>query len=134
MTSPDSDAAPGISRLMSALQFGDSLLPTGSFSFSNGLESAVQEHVVHDRRTLAEFVLHRGPALGDRRRDRLAGGTSRRADARTPAGSMPLIMQPSTARSSEEARIMTTRMGRKLAELGDVRSLPPRRCIGGSQI
>src|SRR5262245_28940188 len=51
------DAVPGLSRLMSALQFGDSLLPTGSFSFSNGLESAVQQHIVHDLGTLAEFAL-----------------------------------------------------------------------------
>src|SRR5262245_36271926 len=38
------------------LQFADSTLPVGAFSFSNGLESAVQHGVVHDVPTLREFV------------------------------------------------------------------------------
>ena len=47
---------PNILELMRALQFGDSMLPVGAFSFSNGLESAVQESVVHDLDTLRQFV------------------------------------------------------------------------------
>jgi len=46
-----------IARVMRVLQFGDSLLPIGSFSFSNALESAVQQGVVRDAVTLSEFVL-----------------------------------------------------------------------------
>ena len=38
--------------LLRLLQFGDSMLPVGAFSFSNGLESAVQQGVVHDAATL----------------------------------------------------------------------------------
>jgi urease accessory protein len=45
-----------IARMMRVLQFGDSLLPIGSFSFSNALESAVQEGTVRDAATLGEFV------------------------------------------------------------------------------
>src|SRR5260370_35289179 len=45
-----------VSRLSRALQFGDSLLPVGSFSVSNGLESAVQLGVVHDLLSLADYV------------------------------------------------------------------------------
>ena len=45
-----------VARMMRVLQFGDSLLPIGSFSFSHALESAVQEGVVRDAATLDEFV------------------------------------------------------------------------------
>jgi len=38
-----------IARMMRVLQFGDSVLPVGSFSFSNALEPAVQEGVVGTR-------------------------------------------------------------------------------------
>ena len=48
-----------IDRIMRVLQFGDSLLPIGSFSFSNALESAVQQGVVRDTATLGEFVTAR---------------------------------------------------------------------------
>ena len=39
-------------RSAGLLQFGDSMLPVGAFSFSNGLESAVQQGLVHDADTL----------------------------------------------------------------------------------
>ncbi|MDR3671432.1 MAG: urease accessory protein UreF [Holophaga sp.] len=38
------------------LQFGDSTLPTGAFSFSHGLESAIEWGLVHDASTLRDFV------------------------------------------------------------------------------
>lgn len=41
---------------MRLLEFTDSTLPVGSFSFSIGLESAVVEGVVHDETTLEEFT------------------------------------------------------------------------------
>jgi urease accessory protein len=106
-----------VARLIHALQFGDSLLPTGSFSFSNGLESAVQQTIVHDRATLAEF------ALTAARRAATADGIALLA-AHRGAGARDLdrIVCADHAvfnrKLSEETRIMTTRMGRKLAELG----------------
>jgi len=102
---------------MSALQFGDSLVPTGSFSFSNGLESAVQQHIVHDLGTLAEFT--RTAARRSATTDGIAlleahRGASTEDFARIRAADHAIFNR----KVSEEARVMTTRMGRKLAELG----------------
>ena len=47
---------PSITPLLRLLQFGDSMLPVGAFSFSNGLEAAVAQRVVHDAATLRAFV------------------------------------------------------------------------------
>jgi urease accessory protein len=116
VTSPASDAAPGISRLMSVLQFGDSLLPTGSFSFSNGLESAVQQHIVHDQGTLAEFV--RTAARRSATTDGISLLEAHRGAGARKLGQINAADQAAFDRKlSEEARAMTTRMGRKLAEL-----------------
>jgi urease accessory protein len=106
-----------IARLMHALQFGDSMLPTGSFSFSNGLESAVQQTIVHDQATLAEF------ALTAARRAATTDGIAV-LEAHRGAGTERIDRIVSADRAafsrklSEEARTMTTRMGRKLGELG----------------
>jgi urease accessory protein len=110
------DAASGIDRLISALQFGDSLLPTGSFSVSNGLESAVQQHIVHDPDTLAEFAhttarraaATDGIALLEAHRGALARNLGRIKAADHAIFNRKL---------SQEVRTMTVRTGRKLAEL-----------------
>ena len=117
MTGSRRDGAPGISRLTSALQFGDSILPTGSFSFSNGLESAVQQHIVHDRATLAEFTL-----TAARRAATTDGIALLEAHRAARASDLDRIMAADSAvfnrKLGEEPRTMTVRMGRKLAELG----------------
>ena len=41
---------------MHVLQFTDSTFPVGTFSFSNGLETAAYEHIVHDAPTLEAFT------------------------------------------------------------------------------
>jgi urease accessory protein UreF len=46
-------AALGLARL---LQFGDSMFPIGGFSFSGGLESAIQQRVVTDAASLLAFA------------------------------------------------------------------------------
>ena len=69
-----------------SLQFGDSTLPVGAFSFSNGLESAVQQRVVARRGRLREFVAHRA---------------SSRRRAATASRCSPRIAPPWTATSSE---------------------------------
>src|SRR5215470_6000853 len=48
------DQADRVARL---LQFGDSMFPIGGFSFSCGLESAIQKGVVVDAATLQAFTL-----------------------------------------------------------------------------
>jgi urease accessory protein len=116
VTSPRADGGPGIGRLMSALQFGDSVLPIGSFSFSNGLESAVQEHIVHDRDTLAQFA-----RTVSRRAATTDGIALLEAHRAAAAQDLPRIVIADRAafdrKLSEETRTMTVRVGRKLAEL-----------------
>ena len=41
-----------ITRLMRLLEFSDSAFPVGTFSFSNGLETAAFEGIVYDAQTL----------------------------------------------------------------------------------
>lgn len=109
---------------MGMLQFGDSMLPVGAFSFSNGLESAVQRRLVHDLDSLRQFIrtaidqaatgdgigvlqAHRAAVAGDRRR---IVGADRAVYNR---------------KLNEEMRTMTVRMGRKLAEMAEtVRATP----------
>jgi urease accessory protein len=105
-----------LARLMRVLQFGDSLLPIGSFSFSNALEPAVQAGVVRDAASLSEFVrtaarrsaMSDGIALLDAHRGAAAHDIDRvvRAD-----------LAVFERKLSEEARTMTVRMGKKLAEV-----------------
>jgi len=101
---------------MRLLQFGDSVLPVGAFSFSNGLEPAVQQRVVHDVASLREFVeaaLHQaatsdGIALIETHRAASAGDIARIVCADRAVFERKL---------NEEMRTMTLRMGRKLAEM-----------------
>ncbi|HSR82751.1 MAG TPA: urease accessory UreF family protein [Streptosporangiaceae bacterium] len=111
-------AAPaGISRLMPVLQFGDSMLPIGSFAFSNGLESAVHEGVVHDGATLSEFA-----ATAARRAATTDCVALLAAHRGADASNLGQIKTADRAlfnnKLGEEARTMTVQMGRKLAELG----------------
>jgi urease accessory protein len=105
-----------IARSMRVLQFGDSLLPIGSFSFSNALESAVQQGVVRDAVTLGEFVLTSARRAATS--DGIALLEAHRA-AREP--DLERIVRADRAvferKLSEETRTMTVRMGRKLAEV-----------------
>lgn len=106
----------GIPELMRALQFGDSMLPVGSFSFSNGLESAVQERLVYDQGSLRQYVetlteqgaTGDGVALLEAHRGALAND-----EARIIAADRAVY----TRKLNEEMRTMTVRMGRKLAEM-----------------
>ncbi|WWP00402.1 MAG: urease accessory UreF family protein [Candidatus Dasytiphilus stammeri] len=45
-----------VTRLIRLIQFADSFLPVGSFSFSNGIETAIQYGVVNDIKTLKDFT------------------------------------------------------------------------------
>lgn len=104
---------PGFLR---ALQFGDSMLPVGSFSFSNGLESAVQEGIVHDLETLHQFVKTATDqaSTGD-------GVAVLLAHRAAMANDFEMIRKADHAafcrKLNEEVRTMSIRMGRKLAEM-----------------
>ena len=109
---------PSITDHLRLLQFGDSMLPVGSFSFSNGLESAIQQGVVSDPDTLRQFVL---TAVHQAARcDAIALLEAHRAAS---AEDMARVLAADDAiflrKSSEETRTMTTRMGLKLAEVAN---------------
>lgn len=107
-----------IPELMRVLQFGDSVLPVGSFTFSNGLESAVELGVVHDLASLRQFVrvaveqaaTSDGIAVLAAFRAARAGDNGRIDEADHAVFNRKL---------NEEIRTMSVRMGRKLAEMAD---------------
>lgn len=102
-----------ISRL---LQFTDSTFPVGTFSFSNGLETASFEHLVHDDPTLHAFTASQ--ALQAAYSDGVAALHAHRAflrgdyDAIAEADRMLILFK-----MNDEARMMLKRMGKKFAEL-----------------
>jgi urease accessory protein len=105
-----------VARMMRVLQFGDSLLPIGSFSFSSALESAVQEGVVRDAATLGEFV-----TASARRAATSDGIAVLEAHRAACEPDVERIVRADRAvferKLGEETRTMTVRMGRKLAEV-----------------
>lgn len=107
---------------MRALQLADSVFPVGAFSFSNGLETAISEGVVLDAAALREWVrtaTHLA-ASGD-------GVALLHAHRAASLGALDQVRLADEAvyvrKLNEEPRMMTTRMGRKLAEAG-ARILP----------
>jgi urease accessory protein len=92
------------------------MLPVGAFSFSNGLEAAIAHRIVHDVPSLRAFVATAldqsagcdGIALLAAHRGALAGDL-----ARVMVADDAVLLR----KLNEETRTMTTRMGRKLAEM-----------------
>jgi urease accessory protein len=113
-TAPDNSSSGALARL---LQFGDSMFPIGGFSFSCGLESAVQTGVVHDRATLRAFA--RTALEQAARHDGIALIAAHRAAIADDVETLIAIDRRVFARKpSEETRTMSRRMGRKFTELG----------------
>lgn len=102
---------------MRLLQFTDSTFPVGTFSFSNGLETAGFEHIVHDKATLHDFV--KSQALQAAFTDGIAALETHRAYT---AGDYDRIVNADKTlilcKMNDEARQMLRRMGKKLGELG----------------
>jgi len=102
-------------ELIRMLQFGDSTLPTGAFSFSHGLESAIDRRVVHDATSLQAFV---STSL-----DQAAGGDGvallQGFDAAL-GGRLDDVAKADqyvyNRKLNEETRTMTVRTGKKLLE------------------
>ena len=103
-------------KVMRLLQFTDSAFPVGTFSFSNGLETASFEKMVTDAATLESFAKSQahqaafsdGVACLHAHRAFLAGDYSR---CKEVDGYLFRF------KMNDEARQMSTRMGKKLAEL-----------------
>lgn len=105
------------SRLMQVLQFTDSTFPIGTFSFSNGLETAVGEKIVTNASTLEAFT--RAASRQAAYSDGVAAIASYRG---AQGGDYGKIREADEAleafKMNAEARLMLARMGKKLAELG----------------
>ena len=98
------------------MQFADSALPVGGFSFSNTLESTIEMGVVYDEKSLAEFTqeIVQQAATTD-------GVAALNAHRATRNGDYHSIIRYDNAlnarKANTEQRLMSQRMGRKLAEL-----------------
>ena len=99
------------------LQMTDSTFPVGTFSFSNGLETASHMGIVHDADTLEQYT--RSVARQGAFSDGVAALIAYRA---TLAGSLEDVelidRELMLFKMNDEARMMLQRMGKKLAELG----------------
>lgn len=106
-----------ITEIMRLLQFTDSTFPVGTFSFSNGLETAGFENIVYDKHTLHEFV--KSQALQAAYTDGIAALAAHRSFL---AGDYDGIVEADKTlilcKMNDEARQMLKRMGKKLGELG----------------
>lgn len=104
-------------KIMHLLQFTDSTFPVGTFSFSNGLETATYEKIVTDADTLEQYT--RSVALQAAYSDGVAALLAYRA---AKAGDYDSIVKIDREimlfKMNDEARMMLQRMGKKLAELG----------------
>lgn len=115
------DSAPplalDVSRLAALLQLSSPALPIGSFSYSQGLESAVELGLVHDEASTLDWLhahLHTVIADGDAPLWCLL----HRAWAERDAGALARWNDWFFAsRESQELRLETTQMGESLARL-----------------
>jgi urease accessory protein len=99
------------------LQFGDSMFPIGGFSFSSGLESAIQKGIVVNTATLAAYA--RTAVEQAARGDGIALIAAHNAATAADIDALVKIDNVVFARKlSEETRIMTVRMGKKFTEIG----------------
>jgi len=117
-TTGDESVAPSSTALLARmLQFGDSMFPIGGFSFSSGLESAIQKGVVADASMLRAFT--RTAVEQAARGDGIALIAAHRA---ATVGDVDALMrvdaQVYARKLSDEARLMSVRMGKKFTEMG----------------
>lgn len=109
---PDS----ALTRTLHLLQFSDSAFPVGAFSFSNGLETAAFEKFVNDKATLHDFA--RSQAWQAAFTDGIAALHAFRAVYQNDLESvLKADRELLLCKMNDEARLMLSRMGKKLAEL-----------------
>lgn len=106
-----------MTKVMRLLQFTDSQFPVGTFSFSNGLETASFEKIVKDAKTLQDFAKSQSHQAAFS--DGVAALHAFRAYISGNHEKCKEIDQYLYAfKMNDEARLMGVRMGKKLAELG----------------
>ena len=102
-----------ITRLMRLLEFSDSAFPVGTFSFSNGLETAAFEGLVHDAASLEQYT--RTALEQTLYCDAIAALIAFRAAA---VGDYETICEADRqimlCKMNDEARLMLVRMGKKM--------------------
>ena len=105
-----------ITRLMRLVEFSDSAFPVGAFSFSNGLESAAFEGLVHDAATLEQYT--RTVLRQTLRCDAIAALMAfRAADRKDYKEIKEADRQVILCKMNAEARQMLIRTGKKMAEI-----------------
>lgn len=106
-----------LDKIMHLMQFTDSTFPIGTFSFSNGLETASHLGIVHDADTLEQYT--RSVALQAAFSDGVATLLAYRAVKADDYESLLRIDHDIMLfKMNAEARMMQQRMGKKFAELG----------------
>lgn len=116
-------------NLMYLLQMTDSTFPVGTFSFSNGLETASHTGIVHDAESLEQYT--RSVARQGAFSDGVAALLAYRAAVKGDAGRVIEVdKELMLFKMNDEARMMLQRMGKKLAELA-VKLFPDDRIISG---
>lgn len=105
-----------ITRLMHLLEFSDSAFPVGTFSFSNGLETAAFEGIVTNAEELEQYT--RTALRQTIYCDAIAALIAFRAAAGEEYEMIrEADRQVTLCKMNAEARLMLTRMGRKMAEI-----------------
>ena len=105
-----------ITKVMRLLQFTDSAFPVGTFTFSNGLETASFEGIVKDAKTLGDFT--RSQSHQAAFSDGVACILTHRAFLNGDFEKCKEIDKYLFGfKMNDEARLMGIRMGKKLAEL-----------------
>ncbi len=117
-----------LTKILHLLQMTDSTFPVGTFSFSNGLETASHLGIVHDADTLEQYT--RSVALQAAYSDGVAALIAYRAAKK---GDIDAVRDIDSGlmlfKMNDEARMMLQRMGKKLAELA-VKLFPDDKLIG----
>lgn len=105
-----------MNKLFRLIEFSDSAFPVGTFSFSNGLETAAHLGVVKDASTLESYT--RSVARQAAQTDGVSAVLALRAARLNDYEAVCRIdRQLLLFKLNEEARLMLIRMGKKLAEL-----------------
>ncbi len=105
-----------ITRLIRLLEFSDSAFPVGTFSFSNGLETAAFEGLVYDANSLEQYT--RTALYQTIYSDGIAALIAFRAATRQDYGTIcEADRQIIQCKMNAEARLMLGRMGKKMAEI-----------------